>query len=376
MRFTRKKHYTFSPLIVVCSIFVIVFIVAWIQKPHAPPVQTTTNMSKPKLLSPTPSPKPKNINFDQAFDIALIGYGGGNHDGTYLTDSIIVAHIDPKLAKIFLISIPRDTWIQIPTSTQTVAYKKINASYVVGMDDTAFPNKPSEFQNPNGGGKLVEYVTSQVTGLPVNHFVGIDFRGFTKAIDALEGIDIKVEKEFTDPEYPIDGKESDTCGYSKDEIPTLDFQLLTAPAYEVYPCRYQTLHFTAGIHHMDGATALSYVRSRHSPEDGSDFGRSNRQKALLSAVKQKVLTLSFIPKLIPLSTQLSETFKTDILLGDIHKGITNALAYNSYKVVSIALTEDNILTHTTSRDGQYILVPRSGTDNWADIHTWIADQLK
>src|SRR5438270_12435011 len=61
-------------------------------------------------------------------NLILLGYGGGNHDGAYLTDSIIAVHIDPKSQKVFLVSIPRDTWVKIPTDGNDGSYSKINAA--------------------------------------------------------------------------------------------------------------------------------------------------------------------------------------------------------------------------------------------------------
>ncbi|MDE2025820.1 MAG: LCP family protein, partial [Patescibacteria group bacterium] len=283
----------------------------------------------------------QSLDNKTAINIALLGYGGGNHDGAYLTDSIMVVHIDPKTQKVFLISIPRDIWVKIPTNGTDGNYWKINASYELGLDDADYPNKQTQFKGTDGGGHLAEYMVSQITGLPINYFVGMDFSGFKHTIDTLGGVDITVETAFTDSQYPIDGKETDLCGHDPSEIPQLDQQAASTSPELVYPCRYENLHFNAGKQHMDGETALSYVRSRHSLQDGTDFGRAKRQRNLLVAVKQKIFSAGFIPQIIPFISSLGDDFRTDLALDDVKTFLANANVLNTYQVQTLALTDQN-----------------------------------
>src|SRR5258708_37496057 len=210
----------------------------------------------------------QSLDNKNPINIVLLGYGGGNHDGAYLTDSMIAIHIDPKAKKVFLISIPRDIWIKISTNGTDGSYSKINAAYEIGLDDSGYPNKQKQFTGANGGGRLAEYVVSQVTGLPIDYFFGMDFSGFTHTIDTLGGVNITVEKTFDDYQYPIEGKETDSCGHSDTEIASLSAQLAstsgTLTELDAFPCRYEHLHFDTGEQHMNGITTLKYVRSRHS----------------------------------------------------------------------------------------------------------------
>src|SRR5579864_5172138 len=173
-----------------------------------------------KIFIPHTKSVSASVNsIQQSFDnknpinILLLGYGGGNHDGAYLTDSMIVVHIDPKTRKVYLISVPRDIWVKIPTNGTDGNYWKINAAYELGLDDMSYPNKQAQFKGQDGGGRLAEYIVSHVTGLPIDYFVGMDFTGFKHSIDTLGGVDIRVETAFTDSEYPIDGNETDLCGH-------------------------------------------------------------------------------------------------------------------------------------------------------------------
>jgi len=311
------------------------------------------------------------------FTVLLLGYGGGTHDGAYLTDSMMAVHVDPKNQKVFLISIPRDIWIKIPTSGNDGSYWKINAAYELGLDDTNYPNKQRQFKGADGGGRLAEYMVSQVTGLPINYFIGMDFTGFKHTIDTLGGVDINVQPAFTDYSYPIDGKEDDPCGFTDQQIASLSAAIASnsASESEAFPCRFETLRFDSGEQHMDGERALSYVRSRHSTTDGTDFGRARRQRNLLVAVKQKIFSIGFIPQIVSFIISLGDDLRTDLAPNDIKTFIQNANVLNKYQISTLALTDKNYLVDTTASDGEAILEPKDGLDNWKSVHNWISDQL-
>lgn len=305
-------------------------------------------------------------------DILLLGYGGGNHDGPYLTDSMMLVHMDPKTKKVFLISIPRDIWVKLPISA-IGQYSKINAAYAIGLDDNGYPNKPSEFKGSDGGGRLAETMVAQITGVPVEYFVGMDFSGFTKTIDTLGGVDVNVETTFDDYAYPVEDLKDTSCGHPQADINAFIATVSAEPQIWAYfPCRYKHVHFDAGITHMDGETALTYVRSRHSAQDGTDFGRAKRQRNVLLAVKQKILSVGFISKMLPFMNSLGDDVRTDLTLSDLTALAGHTMNFESYKIQTLALTDQNYLIDTVSSDGQDILSPKVGTDNWSDVHAWLA----
>ncbi len=95
-----------------------------------------TDVARNIPVVPTPAPaSPERVN------VLLLGYGGGTHDGTYLTDSIMVLSFDPKTKKAAMISVPRDIWTRIPADGQRGSFWKINTAYTIGVDDQSFPNK-------------------------------------------------------------------------------------------------------------------------------------------------------------------------------------------------------------------------------------------
>lgn len=122
---------------------------------------------------------------------------------------------------------------------------------------------------------------------------------------------------------------------------------------------------------MDGATALKFVRSRHSAQDGSDFGRSVRQKNVILAVKDKVLSLGFIPKIPGFITTLSSSLSTDVSASDIKDLLPQATSAGDYKVNSLAITTDNFLKVNFSPDGQYILTSKEGIGDWLSVQAGI-----
>lgn len=341
----------------------------------------TNKIFIPNVKTNTASTNTIQQSFDdkKPINIVLLGYGGGNHDGAYLTDSIIAVHIDPKTQKVFLISIPRDTWVKIPTNGTEGGYAKINAAYQIGLDDEGYPDKQDQFKGPAGGARMAEYAVSQVTGFPVSYFVGVDFSGFTRTIDTLGGVDIVVEKTFDDYQYPIEGKETESCGLAETDIATFSAQLASPSAtiteLDAFPCRFEHLHFDNGQQHMDGTTALKYVRSRHSLQDGTDFGRAQRQRNLLVAVKQKVFSAGFIPQVIPFMTSLGDDLRTDLALDDVRVFLQNISTLNNYQIVSLSITDQDYLQDAVSSDGQSILVSKDGTDNWTSVHNWLKDEF-
>jgi len=309
------------------------------------------------------------------YNFLLLGYGGPGHDGAYLTDTIIVIHLDLKKKKVDLISIPRDSWVKVPTKSETDFYSKINAFYQMALFSKKYPDIADRYRSPDGASQLIGEAVNQITGLKIDNFAAVDFTGFEKIIDVLGGVDIKVEKTFDDYQYPIAGKEADLCGHTEEEVPQLDKAIEASQSPQlVFPCRYEHLHFDAGLTHMDGQTALKYVRSRHSLQDGSDFGRARRQQLLLEALKNKVLKIGFLAKISPLLDELGSHIKTDISLEMIKKLLAEAtLNGGKYKKETLVLSTTNVLKSSYSSYGGYILIPKDGINSWQSVNKLVQD---
>lgn len=227
---------------------------------------------------------------DQRTNILLMGRGGDSHPGGLLTDSMMVISLEPKDKRIAVISIPRDLLVPIKNHGQD----KLNSAYADGYNDYMAKNCNKKNQSScrdsalAAGADLTRQTVSQVLGIPIQYYVTADFDGFKKFIDAVGGIDVKVDKAIYDPSYPAEDM-----------------------------LHYKTFKLSAGQHHMDGALALQYARSR---ETTSDFDRSARQQKILVAVKEKVLQVGFLAnpkKIVDLVNIIGGHVRTDLTPSNI-----------------------------------------------------------
>lgn len=324
--------------------------------------------------SPSPTPKPDEPPPPPIYTIALMGHGSPGHQGGLLTDSIMVIKIDTGLKKIGLISVPRDSWIQLPSNgwDEQVSWK-VNAAYAIGSSTSQYLTRPEEFKGEAGGGAMAKYALEKIVGFPIQNFVAIDFDGFEKSIDVVGGVDVFVERAFSDPLYPIVGEEENPCGKTEEEIAATAATLSASLVEKEFPCRYETLSFNRGTVHMNGETALKFVRSRHAAADGGDFNRARRQRSVLLAVKDKVIAIDFIPKIIPFLSKLTYNMRTDIPLSQVSEFLNQRDEFLRYEVVGIPLTsdKDNVLKLGVSRTGQSIVMPKEGEDEWSNVHAYI-----
>jgi LCP family protein required for cell wall assembly len=331
-------------------------------------VRPNKSKSEPTAVSPTATPTPDPL---ASYSILLLGYGGGKHEGGLLTDSIMLAEVVPHEEKVRLISIPRDLWTPMPISGDETTNKKINEAYVIGSDDKKYTNKKVEFTGNAGGGEMAKYVVEQVTGIKPNYFAAIDFDGFTKIIDSLGGIDVKVARTFDDPYYPIEENINDLCGKSEEEVKSLEATMSGDKLDQQFTCRYENLHFDKGSQHMDGVTALKYARSRHSNMDGGDFNRAERQKLVVTAIRDKVMNVGFVSKIIPTVQTLTRHITTDVDFVTMGELVAKIPEVANYKVTSIALTDQNVLKNAKASTGQFILSPKIGENDFSEIKEFI-----
>jgi LCP family protein required for cell wall assembly len=193
----------------------------------------------------------------EPFYIALMGSDQRRGEPQQRTDSLMVARVDPQKKTVQIISIPRDTRVAIPGKWTT----KINAAAVYG------------------GPTLVIKTLKQVTGLPITHFVNINFYGFRDVVDAIGGVWIDVPFEIYDTQ---------ASGFGK---------------------AYATVH--KGYQKLDGKHALTFVRTRHTMAD-SDFGRMRNQQAFIKALGKQALSLSNAFKASSIIDAVAANLDTDL----------------------------------------------------------------
>ena len=177
------------------------------------------------------------------------------------SDTLMVVTIDPAKNEAALLSIPRDTRVAIPRR----GYDKINAAYAYG------------------GEELTQATVEDFLGIRIDHYIIINTHAFQKIVDAIGGIDIDVEKRmyYEDP-WDDDG------GLIIDLRP--------------------------GMQHMDGKTAVTYVRYR---DEEGDIGRVRRQQKFMKACVDAVTTPAIIPRLPGIISGVLDSVRTDLSLRQI-----------------------------------------------------------
>ncbi len=336
--------------------------------------------SNSRNATPTPSATP-----EPGLTVLMMGRGGAGHDGGALSDTIVVARILETQKRIILLSLPRDLWVNIPYKGTDGVMGKINSAYAIGIDAHNYAGKADKYTGANGGGTLAKDVVGSITGLSIDKYVTVDFSGFEQAVSSIGGVDLTVDKAFTDFEYPIAGREDLDCAtYTANASPSgtiseadlaangkLDVNTLPELP-KAYPCRYELLHFDAGKQHLDGPTALKYVRSRHSNEDGNDFSRSRRQKILLQAVADRLFSIGAITKIPTFFSTLRSHLDTDLSTAEIISMLPKAQEYRGFQITSLTLSTDNYLGQGYTADGQFQLFPLTGVQSYDPIKAWVA----
>ncbi len=288
-----------------------------------------------------------NEQASDSFGAVLLGSGGAGHSGGGLTDSIIVVYVNPKDKKAVAVSIPRDLYVP--------GNRKINAEVSVN------------------GIESIKNVLKGITGLDVTKYASIDFDSLVKLIDNMGGIEVQVPKTFDDHFYPVKGLENELCGKSPEEIVSLHQKYSGFELEKQFTCRYEHIHFDQGITKIDGQSALKFARSRHGD---SDFGRSQRQFSILMGIVKKLTTQSPFDTIEEAYNSVTKLIKTDLSLEEALELFEMYGDPNSYEITQIQLTDQNVLVSGKGNAGEYILLPKSGKNNFNEIKSYISGQLK
>jgi LCP family protein required for cell wall assembly len=174
------------------------------------------------------------------------------------SDTLFVVMLDKSKKNAALLSVPRDTRVKIKGH----GWDKINAAFAYG------------------GQKLTRETVQDFLGIKLDNYVLVDFRGFKGLVDAVGGVDINVEKRMYYYD-PYDGFEID---------------------------------LRPGMQHMDGKTAMQYVRYR---DEEGDIGRIRRQQKFLMALYRHIASKNIIAKIPGVSKQIMSMVKTDLSLKEM-----------------------------------------------------------
>jgi LCP family protein required for cell wall assembly len=192
--------------------------------------------------------------------------------------------------------------------------ERINTAHVYG----------DLYNYPGGGPALAKKTVQYNLGVPVHYYVRIDFKGFEKVVDALGGVNINVDKDIRDDEFP-DGNYGTI-----------------------------SIFIPAGLQHMDGKTALQFVRTRHAD---SDFGRTRRQLQFLVAMSDQALKLNILPKVPSLIAQFRDSVKTDLSANEIISLARLASQIESDHIVTRSIDETMVTPWVTPQGGS-VLIPK------------------
>lgn len=299
-------------------------------KAISPRTQPGDLISLVQAKSDDPSSIAYKIKHGQRINILLLGYGGPGHDGPYLTDSIMLLSIQPATHQAVMVSLPRDLWVKIPALSDNGAItSKLNSAYAIGTDHADYPNVRSQYNTSTGGGDLAAATVSQITGQPIDHWVGVDFKAFRDVVNALGGVRVNVPTALDDPYFPA----GETTGMIH-------------------------IHFNPGLQWMNGEQALEYARSR---ETTSDFDRSRRQQLIILAVRQRAFSLNAIPKLFSVMGALKDNVRTNLKVEDMRQLTDLAGGIKEKDIHRVSIDTSNFLRSGYSYDGQYILQPLDPT---------------
>lgn len=286
-------------------------------------------------LGDTADPSALNKEGDSRVNFLLLGRGGEGHDGADLTDTILVASIDPVTNRADMVSIPRDLWVKSEFGTA-----KINATYA-NARNRALAKKSDKAAAEKAGVDAIRSMVSSVLGVQIHSYVMVDFEAFEDAVNTVGGVDINVTEETAVTENlwdPIDRK----------------------PYY---------LDVDPGMQHFDGRRALFYARSRHTSPRG-DFDRAERQRLLVQALAAKVASVGTFTNPVKL-TQLMDNFGNHVATDMDVNNAVDLIALGkkigpNISSVDLALPSSPVMT-TGNINGQSIVRPIAGLFDYSEL---------
>lgn len=266
---------------------------------------------------------------DGKTNVLLLGMRGQNiPGGGLLADTIMIVSIKPDENKVALISIPRDLYVKVPG---TESRAKINAVYAYGEEN-----------GKQQGISQMKKIVSEVTGLNIHYAAVLNFIGFKQLVDVIGGIDVTLDAPFYESTQFVKGNE---CGGQ--------------------------FYLPKGENHLNGETALCYVRSR---ENTSDFDRAKRQQVVLKSLKDKLVslgTLTDFGKLNGILNTVGNNARTDMSSAEMKKfyeeyaGIHNGEMFQ--RVFENSPEGLLMVPGDAPPEAGYVLIPRAGWDNYSQI---------
>ena len=274
---------------------------------------------------------------------------GGNHGGANLTDSIMILSVNQTKKDAYMLSLPRDLWVEYD-ETCSVGYQgKLNATYFCGSGDG---------EDETAGAEALRKKVGAVTGLDIQYHVHLNFTAVVQAVDAVGGVDVTIESD--DPRGVLDRNFDWACNYT---------------CYYVNYKNGETVH-------LDGQHALALARARNASGGygiGDNFGREQNQQKILKALRDKALsagTLSNLGAVTGLIDALGSNLRTNVDAKEVRTLMELASEVDSSNIVSLTLNDpDNLLVVTGNQGGQSIVRPVAGLFNYSEIISYVKSSM-
>ncbi len=269
------------------------------------------------------------------------------HAGAELTDSIMLVSLNTKDKTGYILSIPRDLYVDIPG----FGYAKINEAYQNG--------KRAKFSEPGyaeGGMGLLQKTLAQQLGVTIQYHALVNYSALQQAVDAVGGVTITVAS--TDPRGLYD------------------------PSPDLKNGRRPLVRLSNGPVTLGGRDALNLARARGNARGSygygqGDFTRTENQRKILIGLKAKAVsagTLTNPVKIGQLFDSLGNNVETDFKTGELRRGaeLIKDMPDAAFKSVSLNdANGKNLLSSYRTRTGQSALVPAAGIDDFSQIHAFI-----
>jgi LCP family protein required for cell wall assembly len=293
-------------------------------------------------------PAKLNGEGDGRVNILLLGKGGPGQTAPDLTDTLLLASIDPVQNEASLVSVPRDMWVQNASGYSM----KINSIYSAAKQARLANGNESDTDiqaAEDAGLNAIKDSVSEVLGVPVHYYVMVDFKAFEDAINTVGGITVDVKEPL----------------YDQSVAWLLDGNPLVAGE---------------GLQTFDGKRALLYARSRKGSARG-DFDRTERQREIIVALQNKIFSLGTFSnpfKIVELLGGFGDRVRTDLNgIDEIKRLYEIGQNIGADKIASVGLADPpNILVRTGAVGDQSVVMPTAGLYQYEEIHSYIRNNLK
>jgi LCP family protein required for cell wall assembly len=314
-------------------------------------LQASSSIFKGNLFSILQS-KPLKMDANGRTNVLVFGTSGSvedeNHPGANLTDTLMVLSVDQNKKNAYMVSLPRDLYIEYGDTCFEGNRGKINSMY------ECFTDGKSDDTFEAAGAKALQQKVGEVTGLELQYYAHINWAVVVGAINAIGGVDVDVQGDGS-------------CGNSKYAV--IDYNM--------------NVKYSAGVHQMNGEEALRFSRARGAAGGcglgRGDFDRQVNQQKVLKAMREKAAsaeTLTNLGKVTGLIDALGKNLSTSFETSEIQTLMSLANNIPSDKIQTIDLKEPtNELIVGDMIAGSSIQVPRAGTYDYSEIASFINKSL-